>query len=145
MARAVSDPELDVDIIDSAMRQKHIADLTGTFDKSSYVFHLACVLAMSTGGKLMQQRTSWAEVFRLAFSYLDMDRDGLLSQDDLMRQFRSDHPEDSSDKEGTTHSDACIAVLGCLEHWQAQQPSNNNNTSTPGLKYLSFCKLLLVC
>jgi len=143
VARAVSDPELDMDVINSAMMQKSTADITETFDKSSYIYHLARELATSTIGKLLQQRTLWAEVLRLAFGYLDVDRDGVLSQYDLMLHFMGDHPGNHSGKGMVTDNDAWTLVLGSLEHWKTQQSNNNNNTQ--GLNYSSFCEVLLAC
>jgi len=140
VARAVADPELDVDIINSAMTKKNTADLTeNCFDKSGYVYHLARELAMSTINKLLQQQASWNAVLRLAFAYLDVDRDGLLSHHDLMLHLKVDHSEALT--EDISGNRIRAAVFGWLEHWTTQQSTNN----TQGLNFLSFCEVLLAC
>lgn len=143
VARAVSDPELSEDMIMSVLASKNGADSREkVFDKAGYTYHLARELATSLAGMILKKRSAWHEVLRLAFSYLDVDRDGILSQRDLMRHFEVGSPatavpEDMAYSSTITHSDTWTAASGWLERWKKKD--------SHGLNFVEFCEVLRMC
>jgi len=63
----------------------------------SYVERLAMELAVAAVPSWFQPDAAWADTLQLAFSYLDVDRDGLLSAPDLLHHFVGEDARDSVD------------------------------------------------
>jgi len=89
-ARAVSEPELHPHFVEVASQVAYDAavqagagqEISTGADKA-YLWRLAQMLAVSAPDKWLQRSGAWPEIVRLAFCYLDVDSDGLLSCSDL--------------------------------------------------------------
>lgn len=79
VARAVTEPELLQETVQSAVRSSRSSG-AGTV---SYLWHLAREISSVPTGCWLLRRGAWAEVLRLAFSYLDVNGDGVLCAKDL--------------------------------------------------------------
>ncbi|CAJ1438140.1 unnamed protein product [Effrenium voratum] len=89
LARACAEPELHPDLVQLASRLAGLFSERDAFGASeSYLFHIAEKLSMQPVAWLKDG--AWREVCSLAFRYLDVDQDGLLSAQDLAR-----HVEDA--------------------------------------------------
>jgi hypothetical protein len=90
IARAVAEPELDRQAISAALDGAKAAatsnhkQLGADPREATYLHQLARELGTSHHlHQWLQDRSAWAEVLRLAFSYLDVDSDGVLSAHDI--------------------------------------------------------------
>jgi len=83
VARAVSEPELDRHAIACAFESVRSSDHDNATRETTYLWQLARELGTSPVTQWMQDRCCWSDVVRLAFCYLDVDSDGLLSPEDL--------------------------------------------------------------
>jgi len=88
VARAVAEPELDRQVVATAlecMRPGSNAGVdAGASKESLYLRQLARELGTAPVCQWLQDRPAWAEIMRLAFTYLDVDCDGLLGPQDVV-------------------------------------------------------------
>eukprot|EP00929_Paragymnodinium_shiwhaense_P096668 TRINITY_DN5834_c0_g2_i1.p1 TRINITY_DN5834_c0_g2~~TRINITY_DN5834_c0_g2_i1.p1 ORF type:complete len:815 (+),score=191.17 TRINITY_DN5834_c0_g2_i1:116-2560(+) len=92
VARAVSESELHKESVNSAFRamQAYASNSRRAGARPAdnadvaYAWQLARELSSTPVGTWLQQRGAWAEVARTAFSYLDIDGDGMLSPQDIV-------------------------------------------------------------
>jgi len=93
VARAIAEPELRREVIISATRAVRSAstrrDFNSAFSDTAYLWQLARELSSMPVGTWIRDRGVWSEVGRLAFRYLDVDGDGLLSPQDLVSHLAS--------------------------------------------------------
>mmetsp|Transcript_93295 Transcript_93295/g.204175 ORF Transcript_93295/g.204175 Transcript_93295/m.204175 type:complete len:689 (+) Transcript_93295:3-2069(+) len=83
VARAVGEPELDRAIVASALEGTITGVCTEPVKDSAYLANLARELATTPVFQWLQDRGAWPDILRIAFAYLDVDADGLLSAHDL--------------------------------------------------------------
>jgi len=84
VARAVGEPELEGPVIAGAMEGVQNSEQAAVPTReASYLWQLARELATTPVFHWMKERGAWADVVRLAFCYLDLDGDGILSAQDL--------------------------------------------------------------
>jgi len=86
VVRAVAEPELSREVVASATRAMRTSSTSRGNVDSAYIWHLARELSTSPVSMWLQGhgQSSWAEVLRLSFRYLDVDNDGVLSPKDLV-------------------------------------------------------------
>jgi len=87
MARAVAEPELDGEMVFTALSPR----AASPHDRSSYLLQLAKELAVQPVAN-----KAWLDVLDFAFRYLDTDGDGLLSAQDLACHVYDSSAEPSS-------------------------------------------------
>jgi len=89
VARAVAEPELDRSVISAALdgvdtcSEDAFCPSSGSNREATYLWQLAHELGTTPVVQWLQERGAWADIVRLAFCYLDLDADGLLSPQDL--------------------------------------------------------------
>lgn len=93
VARAVAEPELDRQVIATALEGVRASGAgqeqnARQAPREAYLWQLARELGTAPVNQWLQDRPAWAEVLRLAFCYLDVDGDGLLSPQDLSEHAR---------------------------------------------------------
>jgi len=171
IARAVAEPELDRAIVDGAAEARLQApDVPGVVScgpQAAYLLHLARELASTPVLQWLQERPAWADVVRLAFCYLDIDGDGLLSAQDLVVHLsptedstapsrdetmcqelcwagKGEHPESRQDHTGLSSSYALCLCSRWVARWQdPDNPPSTTARGTPGLTVTSFREALL--
>ncbi|CAE8654914.1 unnamed protein product, partial [Polarella glacialis] len=94
IARAVAEPELDRAVVQGALeglehefhqlRTRGLPEFSG---EATYVSQLARELGTTPVFQWLQDRRAWPDAVRLAFSYLDLDGDGLLGPQDITAHF----------------------------------------------------------
>jgi len=100
IARAVAEPELDRSVVQGALdameQERQREEQKGSWDASSastgigksreagYLWQLARELSTTPIFQWLQDRSAWPDGLRLAFSFLDVDQDGLLSPQDIV-------------------------------------------------------------
>jgi len=115
VARAATEPEIYREVVVSATRamRAHAANrgsLAGA-PEMAYLWQLARELSSVRVGRWLQDRAAWAEVMRLAFRYLDVDCDGVLSPQDLVCHLVS------SAMDGNVYADAWSAATVWVARW----------------------------
>lgn len=169
VARAVAEPELDRGAIAGAFEgllQGGCGGLgVGGSAEVAYLWQLARELATTPVLQWLQERGAWADVVRLAFCYLDLDADGLLSPQDLAghlapstvpatrqpRQPLHDRQEDVCLQEhdaipsnGETSRRAWATCSRWVARWQdPDSPPALTARGCPGLPINSFREALL--
>lgn len=110
VARAVAEPELDRQVIATALEGvrtsgnghdqagrsgqhgygngHHAQNGHAHGPREAYLWELARELGTAPVSQWLQDRPAWAEVLRLAFCYMDVDGDGLLGPQDLAEHAR---------------------------------------------------------
>lgn len=125
VARAVAEPELDRSVVSSAMDGMQSDEARQGTREAQYLWQLARELATTPVFQWLQDRGAWPEVLRLAFAYLDIDEDGLLSASDLsVHVARS--PEDDVCSEctvSTTSGGAWSLACRWAGRWQDPESS----------------------
>jgi len=82
VARALAENDLERQVISAALHGvKKVSK--GSEEASTYLLSLAKELGTSSIDRWLQKTSTWNEIFPLAFRYLDVDCDGVLSSDDL--------------------------------------------------------------
>jgi len=86
LARAVAEPELHTEVIGVTLRAVRARAARGNAGapSSAYLLQLAREISASPTNEWLLDRDAWDEVLRLAFSYLDVDDDSILSETDLV-------------------------------------------------------------
>mmetsp|Transcript_31415 Transcript_31415/g.73344 ORF Transcript_31415/g.73344 Transcript_31415/m.73344 type:complete len:664 (+) Transcript_31415:83-2074(+) len=86
VARAISEPELRREAVASASKAVKTASAkcSNGHSQEMYLWQLARELGTSPAITWLHNQAAWTEVLRLAFRYLDVDNDGLLSPKDLI-------------------------------------------------------------
>lgn len=110
VARAVAEPELFEEVVTTAARGSR----RRAAGSHAYIWHLARELCTLPDGGFMRQRSAWPEVLRLAFSYIDLDGDGVLSVKDISSHLAVGS-EDPADR-----MDAWVAASAWVIHWSQQ-------------------------
>mmetsp|Transcript_51147 Transcript_51147/g.79966 ORF Transcript_51147/g.79966 Transcript_51147/m.79966 type:complete len:654 (+) Transcript_51147:84-2045(+) len=131
IARAVSEPELDRQAIAAALESTRAADTSkriGDPRESSYLCHLARELGTSPVAQWLQDRSAWAEVLRLAFAYLDIDSDGLLTAADISRHL-VDGSRDIPNGTASPNSVAWATSCRWIGRWQNAGNNDHSDTS----------------
>jgi len=144
IARAVSEPELDRQAISAALEGVRGAannsnKVTGA--DAGYLYQLARELGTSPVSQWLQERSSWTEILRLAFCYLDVDSDGMLSARDLAAHLT---PPGAQNVNGDVWAVACR----WLSAWQSEGDSrasrgNESADGGEGLGWQSFRTMVL--
>jgi len=149
VARAVSEPELDRQIVAAAVEhvRRSCTDGQGAQAgkrRSSYLMELARELVAAPVAQWMQVRSAWAEVLRLAFSYLDLDADGVLSARDLMTHVMTplevtpEVPCPGMGGESPAHGANSSEALASACHWVARWHSVDQAHRSRGISLESF-------
>lgn len=132
IARAVAEPELDHQAISAAMEgmravasEVHKHGDHANAREATYLFQLARELGTAPVGQWLQDRNAWSEVLRLAFSYLDVDGDGVLSPRDLASHLAMSPMvmETPGSPAITTNTDGWSAACRWIARWQGLQES----------------------
>jgi len=110
VARAVAEPELFEEVVTTAARSSR----RRAAGSSAYIWNLARELCTLPDGHWLRNRAAWPEVVRLAFSYIDLDGDGLLSVKDIASHLAVGS-EDPADR-----MDAWVAASAWATHWSQQ-------------------------
>ena len=89
MARALAEPELDGAVVQGALEgmeheKQHQARHGGDQREAGFLWQLARELGTAPVFQWLQDRSAWPDAVRLAFGFLDVDRDGFLSASDLL-------------------------------------------------------------
>lgn len=151
VARAVAEPELDRSIVAAALEGMANSDAPMGSREASYLWQLAEELATTPVFQWLQDRGSWSDVLRLAFAFLDLDGDGLLSPPDLASHVArpSRHSSDDAvldeNAMATTTSVAWSMACRWVARWQDPQAIQAPLTARghPGLAMASFREALL--
>lgn len=153
VARAVAEPELDRSIIASALEGMQSSDAPVGSREATYLWQLAEELSTTPVFQWLQDRGAWTDVLRLAFAFLDLDGDGLLSPPDLAAHVaRPMHHNGNSDDAvcdesamATTSSSAWATSCRWVARWQdpAGQAPLLTARGHPGLSITSFREALL--
>jgi len=106
-AHAIAEPEL----VEVRVFQMFIAQQG--MDPSSYLERLAVEIAAVAQPSWFQRKSVWLEILRLAFHYLDVDNDGILSAEDLSRHL-------------VTQQGALEQAEEWVTKWQQSQGLSNN-------------------
>jgi len=114
VARAVAEPELDRSTIDAAMDGMTSGEVLQGFQDATYLGQLARELAMTPIFQWLQDRGAWASVLRVAFAYLDVDADGLLSPADLAAHVARPGPPPAGAVLGKDHSEGFLTAANTL-------------------------------
>jgi len=127
VGRAVAEPELDRSVVASAMDGMQSDEARQGTREAHYLWQLARELATTPVFQWLQDRGAWPDVLRLAFAYLDVDEDGLLSASDLAVHIASssEHEVCSEGTVSTMSAAAWAAACRWVSRWQdpeAQQP-----------------------
>jgi len=128
VARAVAEPELDRWVVDSATEAASAAGTPGP-----YLWQLARELGSCPVGRWLRAREAFAEVVRLAFFYLDLDGDGLLSPQDLVS-----HIVSVSGGNGSEKARAAAVVMACRWVVRWQDPLSDPAVTDRGYSGLPF-------
>lgn len=83
VARALAEPELESSVVMGALEGVQNNEHATTPWEGTYLWQLARELATTPVFHWLRDRGAWPDVVRLAFCYLDLDADGLLSPSDL--------------------------------------------------------------
>lgn len=129
VARAVAEPELDRQAITAALEGVRSHRQNGAAGQRSprqmscqYLFQLAQEMGTAPVAQWLQERSAWSELLRLAFSYLDLDSDGVLGPQDLVCHLASQAPvaiiEEPADAGAVVHSDAWATASRWVSRWQ---------------------------
>jgi serine/threonine protein kinase len=127
-ARAIAEPELvQVRSFQMFITQQSMG---GT---KSYLEALAIQLAAVAAPSWFQRKTAWMDPLRLAFCYLDVDTDGVVSAQDLSQHivFQTDADE----------GEALKLAEKWVQRWSQGGANNSGNGSTAGSAGLSFLAL----
>ena len=103
---------------------QHERQLRGDVRETGFLWQLARELGTAPVFQWLQDRTAWPDAVRLAFSFLDVDRDGRLSKEDLLAHV-------AGQPERTAHAPAAVArmaevpssaslVKTWIERWQVK-------------------------
>lgn len=94
VARAVGEPELADEVLEEVAGMEAVEFPARVPPQEAYLFKLAAVLAASPTGQWLRCPAAWPEILRLAFGYLDVDCDGILTEQDLTVHLTEDHCAD---------------------------------------------------
>mmetsp|Transcript_30636 Transcript_30636/g.55970 ORF Transcript_30636/g.55970 Transcript_30636/m.55970 type:complete len:683 (-) Transcript_30636:62-2110(-) len=128
VVRAVSEPEIDRQATQASMEaMRRFVDNKTAFDESGktrYLVQLAKELASAPVAQWLPQRPVWSEVVRLAFSYLDIDGDEILSMKDLTPHIvvlPSNHPGIANGAAILSLQDAQFMAAKWVGKWQGRR------------------------
>lgn len=152
IARAVAEPELDRQAISAALESTRAADTSkriGDARESSYLCHLARELGTSPVAQWLQDRSAWAEVLRLAFAYLDIDSDGLLTAPDIIKHL-VDSGRDAFNGNPSSNTVAWSIACRWIGRWQNSGNGDASRSAesdgyNEGLTLACFRSALLSC
>jgi hypothetical protein len=148
IARAVSEPELDRQAISGALEgMRAAANKNITVHdprEASYLYQLAREIATAPVGQWLQERSSWAEILRLAFSYLDVDADGILSAGDIVKHLTTERgPLSPNRPNPDTWSSACRWISKWQNASESQPSREESGDNSGGIGLHSFRAILL--
>jgi len=129
VARAVGEPELEGPVIVGAMEGVQNSEQAAVPSReATYLWQLARELATTPVFHWMKDRGAWADVVRLAFCYLDLDGDGILSAQDLAgHMLRTRSGEEGVVPEtvgvGSAGAAAQAAASRWVQRWQDSLPT----------------------
>lgn len=96
VARAVAEPELCCELVDAAgvvckasVSQLGLTGSIPSIRREAYVWQLARELAAAPVRARLRDTGAWSEVLRLAFCYLDVDCDGMVTPSDLLHHLEA--------------------------------------------------------
>jgi len=123
IARAVSEPELDRQAISAALEGVRAAAANKNQKitdpkEATYLYQLARELGTSPVAQWLQDRSAWAEVLRLAFSYLDVDGDGVLSARDITSHLSSAAGGPAGNSAASPNSEMWSSACRWISRWQ---------------------------
>lgn len=110
VARATGESEMRHEIVASALNAMEISSDGDTANGPSYLWQLARELSARAVGMWLRDWGAWAEVLRLAFRYLDLDDDGVLSPEDLKGHLVTKVADATAEK----------TALSCIRGWVAK-------------------------
>lgn len=85
VARAVAEPELRLEVVRQVSKtSKTLCSNPSVSCETAYLWQLARELGTSPVRQWLVSNSSWSEILRLAFRYLDLDNDGLLGPQDIV-------------------------------------------------------------
>jgi len=142
VSRSVSEPEISREAVAVATRaMRASASGRGSATDTAYIWHLARELSSSPTTTWLVDSSSWAEVLRLAFRYLDSDDDGVLSPKDLVTHLVTQTADTAA------HADAWSAAHLWVSRWchQGGPPGSAGlpSGSSGGLSLPNFRAALL--
>jgi len=151
VARAVAEPELDRQAITAALDSMQAATdsrAQGNEDRreAQYLWQLARELGTSPIGQWLQHRSSWPEIVRLAFGYLDVDGDGVLGGKDLAAHVSALSPanDETATVVATVKRDVWTVTGKWVLRWQdPDAPLAMSQSGFQGLSPTSFRAALL--
>jgi len=110
IARAVGEPELHSEVVSLSLRAVRARSARGgaSTPATAYLLQLAQEISALPKNEWLQDLASWEEVLRLAFTYLDVDGDKLLSRQDLACHI-----------EAPSASEADLQVESWMRRWDA--------------------------
>lgn len=133
VARAVGEPELEGPVVVGAMEGVQNSEQAAVPTReASYLWQLARELATTPVFHWMKERGAWADVVRLAFCYLDLDGDGVLSAQDLAgHMLRTRSGEEGVVQETVGVGSAGAAAQAAASRWvqRWQDPVATVNTA----------------
>jgi len=121
VARAVAEPELFEEVLATAAQSSR----RRAAGSSAYIWHLARELCTLADGRWLRYRSAWPEVLRLAFSYIDLDGDGILSVEDIASHLAVGS-EDPADR-----MNAWVAASAWVTHWSQQGNDSDVSIASP--------------
>ncbi|CAK0813485.1 unnamed protein product, partial [Prorocentrum cordatum] len=133
VARAVAEPELERSVVSAALEGAPDAagDAAGAevLGEASYLWQLARQLAARPVLHWLRDRGAWADIERLAFSYLDVDSDGVLSAEDLAAHTAGVRQGASGAAPGEHDSCDGAAAVPLFDAWRvgARAPGGEDN------------------
>lgn len=160
VAKATSEPELDGAVVRRAVdgmeherkRQKNNPQ-QGAKMEVGYLWQLARELSGMPVLHSLQKRTCWPEATRLAFSFLDVDRDGQLGPQDLVSHFAGPPTMQTQtddlkgpaavEARGSAHSGDSTSSLRLASRWIERWELRSGQGGLRGISLTSFRDALL--
>lgn len=91
VARAAAEPELSLAVVDAAAAAAlRAGSCCGRVEGCGYLWHLAVEMVACAPGAWLAKVGALPDILRLAFSYIDVDSDGTLSERDLAAHVQAD-------------------------------------------------------
>jgi len=156
VARAIAEPEIDRHAIGAVLAalwhgpdQATLGGQGNVGKKFAYLFALAHELGTGPMREWHRDRDGWGEVVRLAFSYLDVDSDGLLTAHDLASHIALQPAGTGEAPTGaavaTIDSDALAVARTWVARWQVYDtpPRASAAKKSAGLKIGCFRAMLV--
>jgi len=138
VARAVGEPELRHEAVENAAKAVKTASAKCSHGHSHqvYLWQLARELATSPAITWLENQASFTEVLRLAFRYLDLDNDGVLTPKDLVAHLIVEDPSQLADMQSDAWSLSSLLVA----RWSHSERSSRQGL---GLTPMDFRSALM--